>query len=67
MSAYATHDGAGISTSSPGSSVAMSALKSTCLPPAPAEMFSGLHSRPFSRLNLATIAAFSSGVPSTGV
>ena len=42
MSAYATHDGAGISTSSPGSSVAISALKSTCLPPAPAEMFSGL-------------------------
>ena len=56
-----------MSTSSPGSSVAMSALYRTCLPPAPAEMFSGLQSMPFSRLNLATMAALSSGVPSTGV
>ena len=34
---------------------------------APAEMFSGLNSRPFSRRNLPMIAALSSGVPSTGV
>src|SRR6185436_17008127 len=67
MWAYATQEGAGISTSSPGASVAISALHSTCLPPALAEKFSGLHSMPFTRLNLATIAAFSSGVPSTWV
>src|SRR5437868_3968269 len=54
-------------TSSPGLSVAISALYSTCLPPVPTMIWFGLYVRPFSRWNLAMIAAFSSGMPPTSV
>ena len=54
-------------TSSPADSVAMKALYSTCLPPVPTVICLVVYVRPFSRLNLATIASFSLGVPSTAV
>ena len=38
-----------------------------CLPPVPTLISPGPNSSPFSRLNLAATAAFSSGVPSTAV
>ena len=67
ISGYDTQYGAGMITSSPASSVAISALKITCLPPEPTEMFSDLKTRPFSRANLSTTAFLSSGVPSAVV
>ncbi len=54
-------------TSSPGFSVAIRALYSTCLPPTPTVIWSGAYFRPFSRSNLAQMAFFSAGVPSTAV
>ena len=54
-------------TSSPGLTVAQSALNSTCLPPEPMVIWLRLYSSPFSRRNLPTTASFSSGMPSGSV
>ncbi len=51
-------------TSSPGSSLAIIALYSICLAPAPAVTSSGAKSSPFSRANLSRMARFSRGEPS---
>ena len=50
-----------------GFRVATKALKITGLPPGATWIWAGLYSRPFSRLNLAQMAAFSSGMPSGSV
>ena len=53
-------------TSSPGFKVACKALVITCLPPAQTKTSSAEKSRWLSRLNLAAMAARSSGMPGTG-
>ena len=54
-------------TSSPGFTVAISALYRTCLPPVPTVTSEVCVVMLFSRLNLSTIACFNSGIPSTAV
>src|SRR6218665_3494413 len=54
-------------TSSPARTVHISALKMTCLAPAPTMISSGEKCSPFSARNLPAMAALSSGVPPTSV